>query len=115
MGDSKWGVTVSPGWGNPLRESRTRKPATITRTARPSACFHRCIARTSVQETASSDSARLYHKLTNGVRPTIVSSWTVHATIWDRFRKGPLVSEHWGWLVLIAWLAWWLWGVNWQQ
>ncbi|HLJ96986.1 MAG TPA: hypothetical protein VKU02_27730 [Gemmataceae bacterium] len=25
------------------------------------------------------------------------------------------MSEHWGWLVLIAWLAWWLWGVNWQQ
>ena len=25
------------------------------------------------------------------------------------------MTEHWDWLLLIPWLAWWLWGVNWKQ
>jgi hypothetical protein len=30
-------------------------------------------------------------------------------------RKEPCVTEHWDWLLLLGWLAWWLWGVNWKQ
>ena len=26
-----------------------------------------------------------------------------------------LQTEHWSWLLLIPWLAWWLWGVNWKR
>jgi hypothetical protein len=31
------------------------------------------------------------------------------------FEKGISVTEHWNWLLLIPWLAWWLWGVNWKN
>jgi hypothetical protein len=29
--------------------------------------------------------------------------------------KGISVTEYWNWLLLITWLAWWLWGVNWKN
>jgi hypothetical protein len=29
-------------------------------------------------------------------------------------RKVPAVDESWYWLLLVPWLAWWLWGVNWN-
>jgi hypothetical protein len=31
------------------------------------------------------------------------------------FVKGNSVTEHWNWLLVIAWLAWWLWGVSWKN
>jgi hypothetical protein len=31
------------------------------------------------------------------------------------FEKELSVTEYWNWLLLIAWLAWWLWGVNWKN
>jgi hypothetical protein len=30
-------------------------------------------------------------------------------------KKGSSVSEYWIWLLLLPWLAWWLWGVNWNN
>jgi hypothetical protein len=30
-------------------------------------------------------------------------------------RKGRSVMEYLNWLLLIPWLAWWLWGVNWKN
>src|SRR5216683_3013877 len=114
-GPSKLGVTVSPARGRPFCRPLLKKPRRMTSPTTPSTCFHCRMPCTSPRRTLRAFCSWILSQIDECGLPHYCFALGGTCDDLGLFQKGPSVTEHWNWLLLTAWLAWWLWGVNWKQ